>query len=172
MAGVGITIRVDDREFRQWADRTQRTLADLTPVMQEIGEAMRTSTIRRFETETGPDGRRWKKSRRARAEGGQTLTQTGRLRGTLLVRASRDQAAWGSNVEYAAAHQSGVFLLPRVITPRWAGALFWPGARHPVKRVLFPGAYIPARPFLGLDEDDRREIVEIFRRALQSRGTA
>lgn len=74
---------------------------------------------------------------------------------------------WGTNVEYAAIHQFGGRTPARTIVPRYGRALFWPGARHPVRRVRHPGSLIPARPFLGLDDDDRRAITQTISRALR-----
>jgi phage gpG-like protein len=54
-----------------------------------------------------------------------------------IVSISNETVTVGSDRPYAAAHQFGA-----VITPKKANALFWPGAGHPVKKVV-----IPARPF-------------------------
>lgn len=52
---------------------------------------------------------------------------------------------WGSfTIVYAAAVELGTG--PRDIVPRNRKALFWPGARHPVKRVRHPGTR--PRPYL------------------------
>lgn len=172
-AGIRIDVKVDDREVRAALARLRRRLTNLRPVLDVIGQKMVTSTLRRFETERGPDGRPWKQSARARREGGQTLTKTGRLRGSLTHNAADDYVEWGTNVEYAPIHQFGGRTPARTIVPRYAKALFWPGARHPVSRVRHPGSLIPARPFLGLDDDDRRAIEQTISRALRravSRG--
>lgn len=134
--------------------------------MTEIAQGLAASTISRFERERGPDGVSWPKSARARAEGGQTLTDSGRLRDSITPYASDVEAVVATNVAYAAIHQFGGRTPPRTIRPRDKRALFWPGARHPVKKVNHPGATIPARPFLGLDEDDRTMIQRAVARAV------
>lgn len=166
-AAIRIDVKVDDREIRAALGRLKRRMTHLRPVLDVIGQKMVTSTLDRFERETGPDGRPWKRSARARREGGQTLTKSGRLRGSLTHNATDDNVEWGTNVEYAAPHQFGARTPARTIVPRYAKALFWPGARHPVRSVRHPGSLIPARPFLGLSDDDRRAIEQTISRALR-----
>lgn len=54
----------------------------------------------------------------------------------------------GSDRAYAAIHQLGGRTAASVIRPKNKKALYWPGARHPVKSVNHPGSNIPARPYL------------------------
>ena len=63
---------------------------------------------------------------------------TGRLAGSFLLE-RRDPLTHAvfTNVLYALAVHEGSG--PRVIEPRNAAALYWPGARHPVARVNHPG---------------------------------
>ena len=70
-------------------------------------------------------------------------------------------------MEYAAIHQFGGRTAPRTIRPKRKKALYWPGAAHPVARVDHPGSAIPARPFLGIDADDRQSILRIVSRAVE-----
>lgn len=169
-AGLRIEVRVDDREIRHALRRLRGRLTHMRPVMDEIGQRMVTSTLHRFEVEAGPGGKPWQRSGRARREGGQTLTRTGRLRGSLTHSADDDSVEWGTNVEYAAIHQFGGRTPARVIRPRYARALRFrgPGGRIVFARsVRHPGSLIPARPFLGLDDDDRRAVVATISRALR-----
>lgn len=53
-----------------------------------------------------------------------------------------------SNKIYSRIQHEGGTIPPHVIRPRNAKALFWPGARHPVKKVNHPGGFIPATKFL------------------------
>lgn len=61
----------------------------------------------------------------------------------------------GTNVPYAKYVHEGTG--PHVIVPVSAKALFWPGARHPVKRVNHPGT--KANPFLKKALAERRSAV-------------
>jgi HK97 gp10 family phage protein len=72
--------------------------------------------------------------------------KTGNLRRSITSRVERggDRGIVGTNARYARAVHEGT--RPRVIRPRRARALFWRGARHPVKSVRHPGTR--ANPFL------------------------
>lgn len=109
---------------------------DLTPVMDEIGGSLVTSTRHRWDSRTGPDGRPWPALRpstvRLKAAAGRerTLVWDGYLFGTMTHRASRERVEVGSARTYARFLQLGT------------------------ERMV-------AREFLGLDADDRREIEAI-----------
>jgi phage virion morphogenesis protein len=98
--------------------------------MEEIGEMLTSSTVERFSTSTAPDGTKWPVSQRAENEGGKTLVNKGRLRGSIGYEASPDQIVVGSNVVYARIHQLG-------------GET---GRGHAVT--------LPERPYIGISEDD------------------
>lgn len=108
-------------------------------VMAEIGEMLTSSTVERFDAGQGPDGESWEPSRRAEQEGGKTLVDTGRLRGSIGYEASPAQVAVGSNVASARIHQLG-------------GQT---GRGHAVT--------LPARPYIGISEDDIKEARAILR---------
>ena len=52
-----IQIHIDDRQLQDALARLRQRLADLTPVMQDIGEELLDRAKQRFATSTGPDGR-------------------------------------------------------------------------------------------------------------------
>lgn len=141
-----------------------RRLSERQPLMDGIGEMMVSSTLQRFEDEEGPDGKAWKPSIRAtpsedtRApvrrgkdgrllkgsgrkikgrKGGKTLTNMGQLRDSIEKRATNDEVMVGSNVAYARIHQMG-------------------GMAGRGKSVE-----LPARPFLGVSEQDAEDIREM-----------
>jgi len=163
-------IHVNDTEVNKaLADLTAR-MRNLQPVMKEIGEIVRTSVERNF----AAGGRsKWDESARVKREGGQTLSLTGRLRRSFArpdaVQAGKDRVAIGTNVVYAAIHQLGGKTGPHTITAKKAKALFWPGARHPVKSVNHPGSVIPPRPFLMVQNEDWTEIKNVINRYLSMR---
>ena len=168
MAGAAVRIDVKDEAVRAALARLRRRVKDLRPALDEIGESLETRTVRRFETQQGPDGVPWKPSYRAVRQRGQTLRDTGRLRDSITHRVSPggDEVAIGTNVEYAAIHQFGGKTPPRIIRPRSKKALFWPGAAHPVKSVRHPGSEMPARPFLGVSPADERALLAIVSRRI------
>lgn len=152
MTGVRITVEGRDAalaELGRLAARIQhpRGMYDL------IGEALVRSTQQRFEEGRSPNGSPWPPSIRALAEGGQTLVKSARLQTSITHAASDQGVEVGTNVLYAAVHQFGA-----TIRPVSADALrFQIGDRW----VTTKQVRIPARPFIGLDDDDEREIVAI-----------
>lgn len=130
--------------------------ADLRGVSEEIGEILLSSTKGRFRTSIGPDGTRWKphapipepqgdaKKKRRRKKKRKTRTRTllldtGRLRGSIHYAVTQDGVQVGTNVVYARAHQLGY-------DPETDGG------KGPVK--------LPPRPYLGVSQDDERDIRE------------
>lgn len=58
------------------------------------------------------------------------------------------------NVEYATIQHDGGKTPPHVIEPRHKKALYWEGARHPVRRVNHPGSTIKATKFFSRPMQD------------------
>ena len=164
MAGIAIRIDIQDEAVRAALDRLGAAAEDLTPAMDEIGDYLTAATQQRFERGTGPDGKAWPPSIRVQMnQGGKTLMDTGRLVSSITWRAGRDFVEVGTNVIYAAIHQLGGTI--RAKTEK--GLKFRiPGVGWRTKASVD----IPARPFLGVDEDDRREIPEILRDHLAPQG--
>lgn len=136
---------------------------DLKGINKSIAEGIRTSTLQRFRTEKDPEGKKWKTSVRARETGGKTLTQTSKLKTSIRSTASAGGFAVGTNDIRAATHQFGD---DRIIRAR----------RKPVLRFKINGQWIskkqvhvriPARPFLGLSEEDEKEIKAELEAALE-----
>ena len=96
---------------------------------------------------------------------------SGRLRssiGYLLRPGSKKMTAEvGTIVEYAAIHEYGGVTRAHTILPKNKKALFWPGARHPVKLVQHPGSKMPERPFV---EPGVKESIPKIERLLESVG--
>ena len=104
-----------------------------------IGEALKSSTQDRFEHGVGPDGTPWEPSQRALKKGGKTLVNNNILQNSIDWEASDSTVVVGTNNEYARIHQLG-------------GQA---GRGHAVT--------LPARPYLGLSEEDHAEIREMMR---------
>lgn len=119
-----------------------------------LAETIRESTVERFRTGKDPSGKKWKTSIRAANEGGKTLVQSAHLRNSINSRADASGFAVGTNVIHAATHQLGA---DRTIRARKAKALhFQVGGRCVTKKAV--RIRIPARPFLGLSDEDVEEI--------------
>lgn len=126
---------------------------DPSPLLAELGEYGLRSTWARFKTQTAPDGTAWAAlqpwyQKDKRRNKNRILTLNGYLRGQMTWQPVGDRTVEiGSNLPYAAVHQFGA-----TIKPRAAKVLIFRG--HAAKSVT-----IPARPYLGLSDEDRSEIV-------------
>ena len=149
MVAQTVSVEIDGATLNAALARLAAVLSDPSTAMDQIGRYLVASTLRRFERERAPDGSPWLKSARALAEGGRTLTDTGRLRGSIAHTVTDGGRAVevGSNVIYAAIHQFG-------------------GRAGRGRK-----AKLPARPYLGIDERDQTNILLIVSRALERVGT-
>jgi len=117
---------------------------------RNVAEAALEEIARSFAGERDPWDRPWKRSLRAQLEGGQTLSDVGRLRRSFSYKATPEGFIVGSNVRYAAIHQYG-----GVIRPRRAKYLKFRLAGGSRKRKGGRGRWVqakrvemPARPFV------------------------
>lgn len=120
-----------------------------------LAEGVRESTLERFKQGRGPDGKRWKTSIRAAETGGKTLIDSSQLRNSIKTTADASGFAVGTNVKHAATHQFGD--KGHTIRAKRAKNLrFQVGGQWISKKKV--KVNIPARPFLGLSDEDMQEI--------------
>lgn len=122
--------------FDKAIGNAMKKMANKKALMASVGDALVSGTIRRFTREESPKGEKWQPSQRAAAEGGQTLSDTARLRKSINYGATPKEVMVGSNAVYARIHQMG-------------GKT---GKGHKVT--------MPARPFLGVSDADMAEVRE------------
>lgn len=153
-----VKLEWDDRAFQTSVRRFMELSGDPTELMADISEHLLQSTQDRFDTEIAPDGTPWqplRPSTLALKKGPGILKETGNLsRDGLHADFGRDFAEIAATPPYAAAHQLGTD--PFVILPKAGKALrFLGGAGLPIHRrkVNHPG--LPARPFMGLSDEDQ-----------------
>ena len=128
---------------------------DRKKINAALGEGVRESTLERFKRSQGPDGRRWRSSIRAAAGGGKTLIDSARLRNSIRVHSDASGFAVGTNVKYAATHPFGEPGRTIRATRKKALRFQVDGRWISKKQVRIT---IPARPFLGLSDEDMQEI--------------
>lgn len=142
---VLIKVKIDDAEIIKALQRLLHATGDLSPAFKEIGEVLVESTKQRFESGTGPDGEKWPLnsvlSTLLYKDGDRPLINEGTLMEQIhysLV--GNNTLEIGSAMEYAAMQQFG-------------------GTKSE-----FPNLWgdIPARPFLGISNDDEAEILRII----------
>ena len=176
MTGARVTFEMDDATLQAALDRTIKEIENPQAMLDEIGARLELSVARRFETEMEPGGQAWIPSLRATEEGGQTLTDSARLRQSISRAVSDVEVAVGTNVIYAAIHQFG----GKIEQPERTQTLLidddtggFVSTRTSVEaRVV--DAKIPARtidviprPFLGISDADVTAIHKIVRRHVE-----
>jgi len=143
MAGINLEITVRHERVSALMERLARALADMRPVMAEIGEIVTESVQRNFEEERSPDGRRWAPlapaTLRRRRHKGHILVDTATLFKSIHPSPARRSVRVGTDVVYAAVHQFGI------------------GWRSSTRSGRTMPA-IPKRPFLGVRRSDWPEI--------------
>jgi len=143
-----IRIEFNDHDVNAALTRLGARMGDMTDVMQEIGEALAESTEARFAAGTTPEGTAWtpksaatlaKYARGKKTADTRPLHYTLALLQNIYPQAGADFVEIGSGEPYAAMMQFGG------------------------QKEKFPHLWgdIPARPFLGISEDDRAAILEI-----------
>lgn len=116
---------------------TQNLHSRRKALLAEIGEALVSGTLQRFQEGVGPDGEPWEPSQRALATNGKTLVDNADLRNDISSLATADAVYVGSILPYALIHQKG-------------------GKAGRGRRVT-----IKARPYLGVSKEDSQEIRDI-----------
>jgi phage virion morphogenesis protein len=145
-----IEFEIDDGDIQKALRKLQQKTGNISPALRKIGENMTESTKKRFETYTGPDGVMWEANSdvtydRKADRSGIPLTDHGTLGNTIHYKLFGNEGlAIGSPMKYAAMMQFG-------------------GTKSE-----FPNLWgdIPARPFLGVSDDDAVEILNIIGRHL------
>lgn len=187
---ANIKIEIDDQAVMAAFNRLLAAGEDPSQTLRWIGERLAESTRQRFERSVDPEGRPWKPLARGTYEGlvagaKGNVTKGGKLsaRGaervagrkpligeTRALSTTINYQLEGSNavligtpMEYGFVHQFGG-KKTYTILPKHKQALAWPGGAHPVKKVVHPP--LPARPFLGVSNEDREQITQILRDAI------
>lgn len=184
MAGIRQAITIEDAEVNAALLRVAEAGGDTAALMEDISGALLFSVQRRFETETAPDGRpsprhapqtaKRRAAQKTRDNAPATpnlLRDSTRLYSSIVAEASSDQAAVGTNLVYAAIHQTGgtitQYAQSRRVRFRKVGRqIRFAGKAH--KRAFErPVTYgprritLPARPYLGFSDADRAEIAAL-----------
>jgi phage gpG-like protein len=141
---TNVQIIITDTELQGQLSSLTNKLADLTTPLTDSGEYLLRRTRHRFDSESAPDGSKWKELKQSTIKAKQRRQRTGKpyrtnasptaiLKDTFTLRdsityqiANKQDLAVGTNIQYGVYNQA-------------------------------------TRPFIGLDENDRNEIVEIFR---------
>jgi len=157
MAGVQITVTLEDEAVSRALAQMAAASVDMTQPMDAIGRVLVNGAVERIgTTNVTPEGAPWKPSKRAESQGGKTLHDSGALMRSINSWAFPDRAIVGTNTPYGAVHQLGAA----------TGSLgVWSGTdkRGRDMTVLSPWGDIPARPYLGISDEEETTILEIVR---------
>lgn len=137
MAGVTVSLTTEglDEAIRRLSGLSGFQMAELA---DDAGAILESSTRNRFDTKTAPDGSAWVPWSEAyddtREDHHSLLVEGGGLRDSIASYSSGSDVQVGSNLVYAAHHQFG-------------------GEET--------GSGIPARPYLGLSDEDEADLADL-----------
>jgi phage virion morphogenesis protein len=148
---AGVTIEIDDAEIKAALQRLEAAIGDLKPAFRDIGEHLLISHDQRFRQQVDPNGNPWAdtsvvtKARKTKNKN-KILIESGDLMTTLRYQVSTNSLEFGTDRVYGSMMQFGG------------------------TKAQFPHLWgdIPARPFLGLSNDDKNSILDILRQHLLS----
>lgn len=143
------------------------TLADMTPIMQQVAGEMLAALEKNFDTEGARLGEKWKQSERAKTKGGLTLQDTGGLASSMVKKVTPNSAEVGTNWGGYEGVPGRIAMLHNfggVIVPVKAKAL-----RYKVgdRWVTAKKVTMPKREFMALNAQDRKEIISIIKRGIK-----
>lgn len=138
----------------QWLTDNLFDNAKLRRFGELVGSQMVHRTLERFDNQVGPYAKPWKPSIRAKAQSGETLSDTGRLKGSITHNLLPNGVEWGTNVFYAPFNQHGAIIKP--INGEYLSFMTAVGFFR-VKEVN-----LPPRPFLGINATDEQDISDIL----------
>ena len=143
-----IVIKYDDADVLSVLTQLHERMGDLSPVMQQIAGYMHDSSEQAFANQRDPvTGDPWPEfsdttlQLRPDRAGGQLLRDSAQLVGSLMQESDGLSAYYATDKPYAAMHQFG-------------------GTTSP--RSMIPNVEIPARPFLGLDDVAKEDILDML----------
>lgn len=153
---ANITISFNDKDVNQALHALQEKVINLRPMLLKIGELLQESTEDRLNSgkNVDPTGKPWVTlqpwyQEQKKRNQGKILSLNGHLADSINHDViNGNTVIVGTNKEYAAIHQFG-----GAIRPKTAKALNVGG--RAVKKVT-----IPARPFLGVSNQDKENILD------------
>ena len=162
-----ITIQVNDKQVLDMLGELSKRCINLQPAMKEIGEDITESTKRRFATATDPEGTPWAPNstettipRYLGAFGGShkkdgTLSKRGEARSAAKKPLTGETKALATTINYQLVGSSAVSIGSPMV---YAAMQQFGGTKAEFPHLW---ADIPARPFLGISEVDKANILDI-----------
>ena len=167
-----LEVKIDSAALEKELNRLIKKTGDITDLLETIGDDLVESTEQRFITMTEPSGKAWQRNSpvtiamkgRDRPLTGETLE----LQRQIHYRVEGDTLTVGSTMEYAATQQYGAKMgefgrYSQIARVRKYGLGTFKGSAGTKKGFPIPWGDIPARPFIGISDDDRAEIEKTIR---------
>ena len=132
------------------------------PLLEKIGKDMKTKTAMNFRSQKSPDGVSWEKSKRD----GQTLSDTGALRGSITYSTDSSSVAVGTNLKYATTMhygaKKGSLGSGRANVKSFTRKNGVKVKTH-TRRFISPWGNIPARPFIGIGKSMEKKYKKMIK---------
>nr|WP_298797512.1 phage virion morphogenesis protein [uncultured Acetobacter sp.] len=135
-------------------------------LLAAVGVALEDSTVERFNTGRDPDGVNWESYAPLNSlyerdkKGPGLLVEGGHLRDSIESTVVGNELLVGSPLIYAGVHQFGAIIVPR---KEGVTQLSFMMGGH---LIHAHNVHIPARPYLGLSDEDRAMVIEELELAL------
>lgn len=158
---IGVRITTTDGRALAAMAQLMMTAENKTRLFDEIGASLAESARMRFIDQAGPDGQPWQPSVRAQLQGGETLRDKGTLMNSITHVVLPDGVEYGTNVPYAGPLHFGAAI--RAVNGHFLRFKI-PGGGWVSKKAVT----LPARPFLGLNDEDEQTVSGIITTFLQA----
>jgi phage gpG-like protein len=163
---VAVKYSINDLEAKAAFKQAERRLTNPEKALKDCGLVLLRSVAKNFKAGGRPV--RWHPSKRALATGGQTLVKTARLMRSITMTVLGKILRVGTNVKYARIHQLGGKINKNVtVRQHWRYMDKAFGQPIPARSVTVRqhqrqmDTYIPARPFLKIQDGDFRVMRKI-----------
>lgn len=163
MAGATLTVDLDSRDARRALQALEAAGRNPATLLRPIGTVLVRGVRDRMQREVDPEGNPWEPLQPWYApmkRNSRMLKESGRLEGSIVAEISADTVAVGSKVPHAAVHQFGATIRPvhgPLLIFRTANGEPWGAARE---------VFVPARPYLGISDEDERNIGDVVEQVL------
>lgn len=165
---MSVNITSNDIEIRPALEALQDAIGNTEPVLKQIGEYLVASTQDRFGTTTAPDGSQWAANSDVTLDNytnrfKTSFTKTGKRSKAGRVRRANKKVGTGETKQL----QRQIFYNVsagelEVGSPLiYAGTFHYGADKHQFGNGA-PWGDVPARPFLGLSDDDEQEVLTII----------
>lgn len=164
----GVTITLDDAAFSRWLTQTLGRITHLEDALKEIGDILVQSTQNRFGTKIAPSGATWAPNSPVtvaiKGHGSQLRGESKLLGDTIRFQIEGNSLLVGSGMDYATTQQFGAKMgqfgrYSQIARYRKYGEKDFRRYAGTKKGFPIPWGDIPARPFLGVSDQDEADIM-------------